>query len=174
MRWFQPALPAAALLALGAVGQAAEPSLDLPLRKAGLWEVRTQTDEGSGARNQDLTMCIGEEMERSTVRSSGMEYRSNCAKYEVKKTSDGTTVDATCTFDQRHVTSHTELRGDFQTAFEVKISSSTTGSAPRSQGGQPVNVQRTIVQVGKYLGSRCGGLQAGEAKTADGQVVSVQ
>lgn len=152
----------------------AEDAPDLPLRKAGLWELQTQTDEGRGPHQQQLTMCIGEEMERKTVSASRAEYRSNCENYEVKKTASATTVDATCTVDMRQTTTHTELAGDFQTAFSVKIESRTSGFAPRAQGGQPVNVERKIVQNGKYLGESCGDLQAGEAKAADGRTVIVR
>ena len=166
-------LLSAAATFLSAASATAE-EFDLPLRKAGLWDVHTQTDEGAGARNQDLKMCIGEEMERAAVRTSGAENRANCARYEIKKTADATTVDAACTYDDRKVSTRTELRGDFTTAFQVKIESTTSGNAPRAQGGHPVNVRRTIVQEGKYLGESCGDLQAGEAKTSDGRTVTVQ
>jgi hypothetical protein len=155
------------------VNAADEPS-EIPLRKAGLWEVQTTTDEGRGTQNQTLTMCIGGEMERSTVLASIRENRSSCSKYEIRKTAEGTTVDAVCVYDERQVTNHNELRGDFTTGFEVKVVSATTGNAPRAQGGMPVNVSRMIVQKGRYLGESCGELHAGEAKTAAGQTVTVQ
>lgn len=171
-------LAATALLAIAVLMatdlRAAEDASDLPLRKAGLWELRTQTDEGRGPRNQQLTMCVGEEMERKTVSASRAENRSTCEKYEVKKSAEATTVDATCTVDMRQITTHTELAGDFQTAFSVTVESRTSGFAPRAQGGQPVNVERKIVQNGKYLGESCGDLQAGEARAADGRTVIVR
>lgn len=166
-------LVAAASFGIGS-SHAAEDSPDLPLRKAGLWELQTETNEGAGARKQQLTMCIGEEMERNSVISSGIEHRSNCSSYEVKKLAGATVVDATCAYDDRHITSHTELTGDFSTKFRVEVQSATSGRAPRAQGGQPINVRLTIIQNGRYLGESCGGLQAGEAKGADGMTVNVQ
>jgi hypothetical protein len=167
------------VLSLAAIGAsvplaAAEPPLDLPLRKAGLWQVHTQTDEGSGVQKQDLTMCIGEEMERIAVRASGADNRANCATYEVSKTTAGTTIDAVCSIEDRKVVTRTELTGNFTSEFSVKVDSTTSGHAPRSQGGQPVNVHRIILQDGKYLGEACGELQAGEAKGADGRTLKVQ
>ena len=168
-------LGAAVFSALSGSGlEAAEQALDLPLRKAGLWEMQTETASGKSPQKQQLTVCIGAEMERKTVLASGMENRANCEKYEVKKTPDATIVDAVCTYDRRHVTTHTELSGDFQSAFHVTVKSAVSGFAPRAQGGQPVNVQTTIVQSGKYLGESCGDLQAGQAKAADGRTVIVQ
>ena len=63
-------LLSAAATFLSAASATAE-EFDLPLRRAGLWDINTQTDEGAGVRNQDLEMCIGEEMERAMVRASG-------------------------------------------------------------------------------------------------------
>lgn len=174
MRLAYPVLVAALSISFGAVVFAADEKLDLPLRKAGLWDVNTQTDEGHGKRDQKLTMCIGEEAERNTVRTSSAENRANCPKYVVSKSSAGTIVDALCFYDDRKVTTHTELSGDFTTEFQVKVESSVSGNAPRTQGGAPVDVKRTILQSGKYLGESCGELSAGEAKTANGVKVVVQ
>lgn len=168
------AIAALALLVGSAQLHAAEQTVELPLRKAGLWDVRTETDEGRGVSKQALTMCIGEQMEQDTVRAGMTDNRSNCSRYEIKKAGDAVTVDAACTYDERQVTNHTELKGDFKTSFLVTVESSTQGKAPRSMGGQPVDVQRKIRQEGKYLGESCGELKAGEAKTADGQLVTVQ
>lgn len=172
-RFFIHALSACSLL-LGCGQIHAGETAELPLRKAGLWDVRTETDEGSGVTNQLLTMCIGEQMEQDTVRAGMVDNRSNCAQYEIKKAGDTVTVDAACTYDERQVKNHTELKGDFKTTFLVTVESTTHGKAPRSMGGQPVDVLRKIRQEGKYLGESCGELKAGEAKTKDGQVVTVR
>ena len=174
MRRAYPALLVMTSVLLGNIAATAEEALDLPLRKAGLWDVVTQTDEGRGPREQQLTMCISEEAERNTVRTSSAENRANCKKYVVSKSSAGTLVEALCFYDDRKVSTHTELSGDFSTQFKVKVESAVSGNAPRAQGGQPVDVRRTIVQNGKYLGESCGELKAGEAKTADGVTVLVQ
>lgn len=174
MRWSYLLLLVAASMPCSTATFAVEEVLDFPLRKAGLWEVRTETDEGSGPRKEDLKICIGDEMERNTVLTSGRENRANCSKYDVKKTDEGTVVDALCAYDDRKVATHTELLGDFATVFRVKMESATSGTAPRALGGQPVNVHRTILQEGKYLGESCGDLKAGEAKTVDGRTVTVQ
>jgi hypothetical protein len=62
------------------------------------------------------------------------------------------------------------MKGDFQTAFQIKIESTTT---PPAQG-QSRPVKRTITQTGSYLGADCGELQPGEAVTADGTKMLVQ
>jgi Protein of unknown function (DUF3617) len=162
----------AAMFAAGLAGQmhAAEATADLPLRKAGHWEIKTVMDEGFGPREQKLTMCIDADMERNTAQASKKEHTANCSRYEIKKDGDATVVDSECVFKGRKVDSHTKMTGDFQTGFKIKIDSTTSGS----ERGKPISVKRTIEQDGKYLGADCGDLQAGEAMGSDGSRVMVQ
>jgi hypothetical protein len=161
---------AAAFILAAAPGLYAEESGELPLRKAGRWELKTVMDEGFGPREQVLTMCIDADMERTTAASSDASHKQSCSKYEVKRSGDATTVDALCVFEGRTVESVTEMRGDFKTAFKVTIKSTTSGS----EQGRSVSVKRTITQDGKFLGESCGDLKAGEAMGSDGHRIMVQ
>ena len=160
----------AAVLLTGGPGARADEAVELPLRKAGRWEMKTVMDEGLGPREQVLTMCIDAEMERNTAKASKANHAQSCTKYEVTRSGDTTTVDALCNYGGRKVESVTEMRGDFETAFEVTIKSTTSGA----EHGRSVAVKRTITQDGKYLGESCGDLQAGEAMGSDGHKVMVQ
>lgn len=163
------ALVAAATL-FAAAPVRAEEAADLPLRKAGHWEIKTVMDEGFGPREQMLTMCIDADMERNTAAASKQDHAKNCSLYEIKKSGDATVVDARCQYDGRNVESRTEMSGDFQHTFKIAITSTTSGT----ERGQSVSVKRTITQEGKYLGEDCGGLQAGEAMGSDGHKILVQ
>lgn len=162
------ALTVGLCLVLGAVAQAADPSL--PLRKAGLWELSTTMDEGLGPKDQTLTMCIDADMERTTAAASADEHTKQCSKYSISRQGESTIVDMACQFASRHVASRTEMSGDFEKTFEVKIESTTSGE----HNQQTVSVKRTIIQKGKYLGESCGDLAGGEAKGADGATILVQ
>ncbi len=70
----------------------------------------------------------------------------------------------------RDVESRTEMKGDFQSAFDVTINSTTSGM----QDSQSVSVKRVIEQQGKFLGESCGDLKAGEAMGTDGTRLMVQ
>jgi hypothetical protein len=161
---------AGSLLALVAGAAIAETVTELPLRKAGRWEMKTTWDEGNGPREQLVTMCVDGDMERNTAAASAAEHKQSCTKYAVGKTGDTFTVDATCRMNERDVTSHTEMSGDFKTTFKVKIDSTTSGV----EGAQSVSVKRTIIQEGKFAGDACGDLKAGEAMGADGHKIMVQ
>ncbi len=160
-----------ALLCVAAAPQShAGEDIALPLRKAGQWELKTVMDEGAGPKEQVLTICIDADMEKSTVAASKTENKQSCSKYEISKSGDTIIVDAQCNFNERDVTSRTEMSGDFAKAFQVKIDSTTSGT----DGARSVTVKRTITQSGTYLGDSCGELKGGEAKGSDGKKVLVQ
>ena len=93
----------------------------MPARKPGLWELKTVMDEGNGPRDQTLKMCIDERMEQNTVAASLADHKANCAKYDIKVADGVTTAEGDCTYNERQVISHTEMKGDFKSAFEIKI-----------------------------------------------------
>lgn len=159
----------AALVPAVSLAVAEPPSL--PMRKAGLWELKTSMDESGGPREQVMKMCISEDMERNTVAASMTEHKERCTTYDIKPGENATVVEADCVFSTRQVVSTTTMIGDFKSAFEVKIESTTSDPTAKQQS---IVVKRTIVQNGKYLSDTCGDLKPGEAETADGQRVMVQ
>ncbi len=165
---------ALALLAIAGVATtsiaALADDIALPLRKAGRWEQKTTMDEGGQKHAQSLTICIDADMERNTAAASDVEHKRSCSAYEVKKEGEKVVVEATCKMNGRDVESRTEMSGDFQSAFAVKITSTTSGL----QDSQSVAIKRVIEQEGRYLGESCGDLKAGEAMGSDGAKIMVQ
>lgn len=150
---------------------ASDDAITLPERKAGLWEMKTTMDEGNGPQDQTMKMCIDERMEKNTVVASISDHKTNCSTYNVKADNGSTTVDADCIYNKRKVLSTTTMSGDFKTAFEIKIQSTTSDPEKKDQS---VVVKRTITQLGTYLGDACGDLKPGEAQSADGTRILVQ
>jgi len=169
LRCFRSVIAAIGITTLAFTSTAADDT-QLPLRKAGLWELSTTMDEGLGPKSQVLTLCIDADMERTTAAASAEEHTKTCSKYEISKVGTSTVVDMACQFASRHVVSRTEMSGDFETGFLVKIESTTSGE----QQQQSVSVKRTITQTGKYMGESCGDLAGGEAKGSDGSRILVQ
>lgn len=167
--WFRSVLLAGSLCLLTGTASQAD-DVRLPERKAGLWELSTTMDEGLGPKDQTMKLCIDADMERSTVMASTEEHGKQCSKYDVRREAERTIVEMSCQFASRHVASRTEMSGDFKSAFEVNIESTTSGE----QNQQTVSVKRTIKQKGKYLGESCGDLVGGEAMGADGSRILVQ
>ena len=120
-------------------------AVDLPIRKAGLWEMKMVRAAGSVP---DMTMqhCTDAATDRrmSTSFSPGKE---TCAKQDIQKTASGYVSDSICTVAGMTVTSHAEITGDFNSAYTVKATS-------RSEGG-PAKVTRegTTTIEAKWLGA---------------------
>jgi hypothetical protein len=146
-------------------------AVSLPQRKAGLWELKTVMDEGNGPRDQTMKLCIDERMEKNTVTGSIVDHKNNCTTYDVKAVNGNTTVNSDCLYNARKVVSSTVMSGDFKSAFEIKIESTTTDPDRKDQ---TVVIKRKITQLGKYLSDTCGDLKAGEAQAADGTKMLVQ
>jgi len=143
----------------------------LPERKAGLWELKTQMDEGNGPKDQLMKLCVDAEMERNTVIGSIADHKANCSAYDIKTSAGTTTVDSNCVYNGRKVMSTTNMSGDFKSAFTITIQSMTTEP---QQTAQSVVVKRTITQLGKFVGDSCGDLKPGEAEAPDGTRMLVQ
>ncbi len=143
----------------------------LPERKAGLWELKTVMDEGNGPRDQTMKLCIDQTMEKNTVLASIADHKANCASYDIKAANGATVVDSTCMYNGRQVISTTNMSGDFKSAFDIKIESSTSDPEQKTQ---TVVIKRTITQEGKFVADSCGDLKPGEAQAPDGTKILVQ
>ena len=120
-------------------------AVDLPVRKAGLWEMKMVRTGGS---IPDMTMqhCTdaATDKQMSTSFSPGKE---TCAKQDIQKTATGYVSDSVCSVAGMTVTSHAEITGDFNSAYTVK-------STAHSEGG-PANVSRdsTTTIEAKWMGA---------------------
>ncbi len=159
-------------LACPTIATSAEDAASLPLRKAGLWQLKTTMDAAGRPHEQTFKLCIDDAMEKQTAQASDMDHKENCSRYEVKRENDTTTMEAECIFNSATVQSHTEMSGDFQSSFHIKINSTTLPPAKGEQSSIPI--KRVIDQDGSYLGADCAGLQPGEAMGEDGNKVMVQ
>jgi len=135
--------PVLALLAL--VPAADVRAVELPLRKAGLWEMKMVRTGGS---MPEMTMqhCTDATTDKqmSTTFSPGKE---TCSRQDIQKTATGYVSDSVCTVAGRTVTSHAEITGDFNSAYTMKATSNSQGgSAAATHDG-------TVTIEAKWLGA---------------------
>ncbi|MBI5323168.1 DUF3617 family protein [Bradyrhizobium sp.] len=120
-------------------------ALELPVRKAGLWEMKMVRTGGS---TPDMTMqhCTDASTDKqmSTSFSPG---RETCSKQDIQKTATGYVSDSVCSVAGMTITSHADITGDFNSAYTVKSTSRTEG-AP---SGMPRDSATTIEA--KWLGA---------------------
>ena len=118
---------------------------DLPIRKAGLWEMK-MVRTGSSVPDMTMQHCTDATTDKqmSTSFSPGKE---TCAKQDIQKTAAGFVSDTVCSVAGMTITSHAEITGDFNSAYTVK-------STSHSEGG-PANITRdsTTTIEAKWVGA---------------------
>ena len=131
------------LAALPAVDAAA---VELPLRKAGLWEMKVLRT-GSPAPEMTMQHCTDETTDKEMATSFSPMAKDVCSKQDIQKTATGYVTDSVCGIAGMSIKSHAEITGDFNSAYTVK-------STSHSEGG-PVGAARdstTTIQA-KWLGA---------------------
>jgi uncharacterized protein DUF3617 len=148
------------LLALAAAPDAR--AVDLPVRKAGLWEMKIVQSETS---MPEMTMqhCTDEttDKEMSTAFSMSKEI---CSKQDIQKTATGYVSDSVCGVAGTTITSHAEITGDFNSAYTVK---STARSGP---SGAP---SASTIEA-KWLGACKADQKAGDIMMPGGMKMNIK
>jgi uncharacterized protein DUF3617 len=102
----------------------------LPIRKAGLWEIKMVR---TGSPMPDMTMqhCTNESTDRQMNGVAGPAAQQACSKQDIRKTATGYAADTVCTVAGRSITSHSDVVGDFNSAYTVTtVSHSEGGPGP--------------------------------------------
>ena len=128
-----------AALALAGAASAAE----LPIRKAGLWEMKMVRAGSSSDMTMQHCTDATTDKQMSTSFTPGKE---TCSRQDVEKTATGYVSDTVCSVAGMKISSHAEITGDFNSAYTVK-------STSHSEGG-PSGVPRdtTMTIEAKWLG----------------------
>ena len=111
---FGSALFLLALLPVGAAG-----AVELPVRKAGLWEMKVVR---AGSPSPDMTMqqCTDETTDKDMATAMSPMGKEMCSKQEIQKTATGYVTDSICGIAGVTIASHAEITGDFNSAYTVK------------------------------------------------------
>ncbi len=125
MRALRIALPLA-LLASPALSL----DLQLPGRKAGLWEIRSPA-EGLRTEQAPFQQCVDAATDRLLMAGSGLPGES-CVTRKMRRTGNGFIIDSVCDVVIGRSVSHTRVTGDFSSAYTVEISSQLRGRILRA------------------------------------------
>ncbi len=114
------------LLALLSAGDAR--AVDLPVRKAGLWEMKVLR---TGSPMPEMTMqhCTDETTDKDMSTAASPMAKEMCSKQDIQKTATGYVSDSVCGIAGMSITSHSEIIGDFNSAYTVKSTSHSEGGA---------------------------------------------
>jgi Protein of unknown function (DUF3617) len=137
-------LPTLAVVLL--LGAAPALAIELPTRKAGLWELKMMR-AGSPAPEMTMQHCTDESTDKKMTTSLSPMAKQNCSKNDTQKTATGYVTDSVCSYGGTTMTSHSEVTGDFNSAYSVKVTSHND-NAP---AGAPRDTNMTLQA--KWLGA---------------------
>lgn len=132
---------------------------DMPLRKSGLWEIRTETRADGRALPGPMTMQLCVDQRKDDMMAdpkAQQDMRQRCSKMDVKRAGNTVTIDSVCTLDGHTATGRTVISGNLATDYRME---NTTRFSPPMQGMQAMQSATT----GKWLGPCKPGQQHGAA-----------
>jgi hypothetical protein len=142
-------------------------AVELPVRKAGLWEMKVQN---AGAPKPDMTMqqCTDETTDKEMSTSFSPMAKDVCSKQDLQKTSTGYVSDSVCGIAGMTIKSHAEINGDFNSAYTVKSTSHSEGGP----GGGPRDSTTTIEA--RWLGACKPDQKAGDILMPGGMKINIK
>jgi hypothetical protein len=119
---------AASLLAL--LPASAARADEMPLRKAGLWEMKI-AKAGSVLPEMTMQHCTDETTDKEMSTTFSPMAKEACSRRDIAKTATGYVSDSVCGVGGVTMTSHSEVVGDFNSAYTIK----TTAHSDKGAGG---------------------------------------
>src|ERR1700682_3539257 len=121
-------------------------AVDLPVRKAGLWEMKVLR---TGSPMPEMTMqhCTDETTDKDMSTAASPMAKEMCSKQDTQKTATGYVSDSVCKVGAMSITSHSDIVGDFNSAYTVKSTSHHEG------GSASVPRDSTTTVEAKWLGA---------------------
>ncbi|ANW04265.1 DUF3617 domain-containing protein [Bradyrhizobium icense] len=116
-------LAVGALALLSASGAVA---VELPVRKAGLWEMKV-VSTGSPSSEMTMQQCTDETTDKGMSTAMSPLAKEICSKQDIQKTATGYVTDSVCGVAGITVKSRAEITGDFNSAYTVKSTSQSEG-----------------------------------------------
>ncbi|MEI9922716.1 MAG: DUF3617 family protein [Bradyrhizobium sp.] len=118
---------------------------DLPIRKAGLWEMKVLR---TGSPMPEMTMqhCTDETTDKQMSTAFSPLSKEICSRNDVLQTATGYVTDSVCSVGGASMTSHSDITGDFNSAYTVK-------TATHSDRGPAGLHDVTMAIEAKYLGA---------------------
>jgi hypothetical protein len=121
-------------------------AVELPIRKPGLWEVK-MARSGSPVPAMTMQHCTDETTDKAMSTAFQPMSKEICSKREVQQSATGYVSNSVCNVAGVAMTSHSDITGDFNSAYTVK----TTAHSEHAPPGMPSDSTTTIEA--KWLGA---------------------
>ncbi|MBL8567494.1 MAG: DUF3617 family protein [Phreatobacter sp.] len=156
----------AALIATPAFAQT--PSVELPSRRAGQWEIKTLMEGREGGPEMVAQTCTDAATERQMMQLGMGMAGQVCQRYDIRRVGQEYHIETDCQMGPMRSVSRSVMSGDFQSSYSVRIEGAMT------MPGQSQPQATNMVQNARWVGAACtGGLVPGDIQTM-GQKVNIR
>jgi Protein of unknown function (DUF3617) len=144
--------------------------LDMPARKAGLWELKMSFDNRA-IPVQTMRQCIDAATDKLMKSDFGGSPQQSCEKQKVSKSGDAIVVDSVCSFGGATSTSHAVITGSFDSAYTMKVTSKRKGGPPIP--GMAPGGESHMTIAANWLGPCAAGQRPGDIIMGNGMKMNV-
>src|SRR5215469_2718238 len=95
---------------------------EVPPRKAGLWEIKTDRGNGAGV-SLVIHQCIDAATDHMMQSTAGAFAEGACSKRIVQRSGDTLTIDSACKIGGASATSHAVVTGSLDSAYTMTVTS---------------------------------------------------
>ena len=145
-------------------------ALDLPTRKAGLWELK-MIFEGRNLPPTTMKHCTDAATDKLMNANFGGSKEQHCSKQDMKTSGGTITIDSVCKFGEATTTTHAVVTGSFDSAYTIKTASTRQGG-PRMPGVAPGAETHMTIEA-KWLGACAAGQKPGDIIMPSGMTMNV-
>jgi hypothetical protein len=156
-----------ALCLLALLPANAASTVELPVRKAGLWEMKV-LHTGSSVPDMTMQHCTDETTDKEMSTAFSPMGKEMCSKQDIQKTATGYVSDSICGVAGMSITSHAEINGDFNSAYTVN----STSHSEHGPSGVPRDSTTTIEA--KWLGACKADQKAGDIMMPGGMKMNIK
>lgn len=139
---------------------------ELPTRKAGLWELKI-IRVGSSLPQLTMQHCTDASTDKEMVNTVSPMAKQICTKQDVQKTATGYVSDSVCSIAGASMTAHSEITGDFSSAYSV------TTTSHMDKGPAALRDTTTRIEA-RYLGACKPGQKPGDIVMPGGFKLNVR
>jgi len=143
-------------------------ALDLPTRKAGLWEL-TMDFHNTRLPHQTMKQCTDANSDKLMNMNFAGSNEQACSKKDIVRNGDGFVIDSECTFGAMTTTSHAVVSGSFDSAYTVDVNSTRKGGP----AGMAPTGETHMTITAKWVGACAAGTKPGDVTMANGMTMNV-
>lgn len=145
-------------------------TLDLPPRKAGLWDITTAIEKPRGMPSMAAQMCLDPATDRELMDHALKLTGGKCKSLTAKRQGQTYVIDADCTFGATATKTKTVITGDFSSAYTVRTEGTMEGGPGSEKGPQST----LMTQTAKWKGADCPGMKPGDISMFGGIKINIK